>query len=110
MTSVPGVNSLSYLKILPVSHVKIDGSFTRDLLSNERSAIMVKTIVQMAKSLGIDSVAECVETLPVAQRVRELGVDYIQGFAVHKPEPLVDLLESIKLAESQRLHQLYLTE
>jgi diguanylate cyclase (GGDEF)-like protein len=105
-----GVNSLSYLKILPVSQVKIDGSFTRDLLSNERSAIMVKTIVQMAKSLGIDSVAECVETVPVAQRVRELGVDYLQGFAVHKPEPLVDLLKAIKLAESQRLHQLHLTE
>jgi len=104
-----GVNSLAYLKCLPVSHVKIDGSFTRDLLANERSAVMVQTIVHMARSLGIESVAECVETLPVAKRVRELGVDYVQGYAVHRPEPLRGLLASIKAGESARLHQLFLT-
>lgn len=105
-----GVNSLAYLKCLPVSHVKIDGSFTRDLLADERSAIMVQTIVQMAQSLGIESVAECVETLPVAKRVRELGVDYVQGYAVHRPESLRGLLASLKAGESARLHQLFLTE
>jgi EAL domain-containing protein (putative c-di-GMP-specific phosphodiesterase class I) len=105
-----GVNSLAYLKCLPVTHVKIDGSFTRDLLVNERSAVMVETIVQMSRSLGIESVAECVETLPVAKRVRELGVNYVQGFAVHRPEPLRGLLASLKAGESARLHQLFLTE
>jgi diguanylate cyclase (GGDEF)-like protein len=104
-----GVNSLAYLKCLPVSQVKIDGSFTRDLLANERSAVMVQTIVQVARSLEIESVAECVETLPVAKRVRDLGVNYVQGYAVHRPEPLRSLLASMKAAESARLSQLYLT-
>ena len=105
-----GVNSLSYLKALPVACVKIDGSFTRDVLSNERSAVMVQTIVQMSKSLGIECVAECVETAAVAERIRALGVDYIQGFVVHKPEPLGEVLDGLKSDESQRLHQLFLNE
>jgi diguanylate cyclase (GGDEF)-like protein len=105
-----GVNSLSYLKALPVACVKIDGSFTRDLLSNSRSDVMVQTIVQMSKSLGIECVAECVESLPVADRVRALGVDYVQGFVVHRPEPLLDLLESLKTDESKRLRQLFMNE
>jgi len=101
-----GVNSLAYLKILPVSYVKIDGSFTRDLLSNDRSDVMVQTIVQMSRSLGIESVAECVESQPVTERLRVLGVDYIQGFAAHRPEPLTGLLDSIRAGEAKRLHQL----
>jgi diguanylate cyclase (GGDEF)-like protein len=105
-----GVNSLSYLKTLPVASVKIDGSFTRDLLTNSRSDVMVQTIVQMSKSLGIECVAECVESLAVAERVRALGVDYVQGFVVHRPEPLKDLLESLKTDESKRLRQLFLNE
>jgi diguanylate cyclase (GGDEF)-like protein len=105
-----GVNSLSYLKTLPVAYVKIDGSFTRDLLSNSRSQVMVQTIVQMSKSLGIECVAECVESLPIAERVRGLGVDYVQGFIAHRPEPLGDLLESLKTDQSRRMRHLFLNE
>jgi diguanylate cyclase (GGDEF)-like protein len=105
-----GVNSLAYLKCLPVTGVKIDGSFTRDLLSNNRSDVVVQTIVQMAKSLDIECIAECVETLPVAKRLKDLGVGQIQGYVVHRPEPLQDLLESIKSDASQRLHQLYMAQ
>ncbi len=105
-----GLNSLSYLQTLPVSQVKIDGSFTHELLSDERSAAMVKAIVLDAASLGIESVAECVESLPVAQRVRDLGVDYLQGFVVHRPEPLRQVLDSIDAGRSQRRHEAFLTE
>jgi len=105
-----GVNSLSYLKCLPVSYAKIDGSFTRDLLSNDRAAAMVETIVQISKALGIESIAESVESLAVADRVRELGVDYVQGFVAHRPEPLVGLLDAIKSSESKRFGRLFLTE
>lgn len=105
-----GVNSLSYLKCLPVTCVKIDGSFTRDLLSNNRSDVVVQTIVRMARSLDMECVAECVETEAIARRLYELGVDYIQGYVAHRPEPLGDVLESLKNEESQRLHQLYLAQ
>ena len=105
-----GVNSLSYLKSLPVSCVKIDGSFTRDLLSNNRSDVVVKTIVQLCQSLGIECVAECVESAPIAQRLRELQVDHIQGFLVHMPEPLQGLLETLQNEASQRMHKLHLAQ
>jgi diguanylate cyclase (GGDEF)-like protein len=105
-----GVNSFSYLKSLPVTCVKIDGSFTRDLLSNNRSDVVVKTIVQLSKSLGIQCVAECVESAPIAQRLRELQVDDIQGFLVHTPEPLSEVLESLQNDASQRMHRLHLAQ
>jgi diguanylate cyclase (GGDEF)-like protein len=105
-----GVNSLSYLKCLPVTCVKIDGSFIRDLLSNSRSDIVVQTIVQMSKSLGMECVAEQVETMPIARRLQELGVDYLQGYVMHRPEPLQTVLEYMRSEASQRLHQLYLEQ
>jgi len=105
-----GVNSLSYLQCLSVTCVKIDGSFTRDLLSNNRSDVMVRTIVQMSKSLGMKCVAECVNSPDVAERVRDLGVDYIQGFIAHQPERLRDVLEALSGEESRRVGQLDLAQ
>ncbi len=105
-----GVNSLSYLKCLPVTCVKIDGSFTRDLLSNNRSDVMVQSIVQMSKSLDIECVAECVEAMAVVDRLRALGVDALQGFVIHKPEPLREVLDAVQSEASQRMHQLHLAQ
>jgi EAL domain-containing protein (putative c-di-GMP-specific phosphodiesterase class I) len=68
----------------------------------------VRAIVELAKGLGIHTVAEYVETDAIAREVRRLGVDYAQGFAIAKPEPLSDLLESLTRDESQRLHRLFL--
>jgi diguanylate cyclase (GGDEF)-like protein len=102
-----GVNSLSYLKVLPVSCVKIDGSFTKDLMSNNRSDVMVNTIVRLAGSLGIECVAEHVETPRVLNRLRELGVVCVQGYIAHQAEPLRELLDTLKGDESQRLRQLF---
>jgi diguanylate cyclase (GGDEF)-like protein len=103
-----GANSLTYLKALQVSRVKIDGSFVRDILTDRNSQATVRAIVELAKGLGIQTVAEYVETDAIAQEVRRLGVDYAQGFGVGKPEPLSDLLESLTRDESQRLHRLFL--
>jgi EAL domain-containing protein (putative c-di-GMP-specific phosphodiesterase class I) len=64
--------------------------------------------VELAKGLGIQTVAEYVENDAIAREVRLLGVDYAQGFAIGKPEPLSDLLESLTRDESQRLHRLFL--
>jgi diguanylate cyclase (GGDEF)-like protein len=103
-----GANSLSYLKSLQVYRVKIDGSFVRDILTNRSSQATVKAIVELAKGMGIETVAEYVETKEIAREVKKLGVDYAQGYAYGKPEPLVELLEQLSRDESQRLHRLFL--
>jgi EAL domain-containing protein (putative c-di-GMP-specific phosphodiesterase class I) len=103
-----GANSLTYLKALQVSRVKIDGSFVRDLLTDRNSQATVRAIVELARGLGIQTVAEYVETDEIAREVRLLGVDYAQGFGIGKPEPLADLLEALTRDESQRLHRLFL--
>lgn len=103
-----GANSLSCLKALQVSRVKIDGSFVRDILSDRNSQSTVRAIVELAKGLGIQTIAEYVENAQIAQEVGRLGVDYAQGYAYGRPEPLIDLLEGLVRDESQRLHKLFL--
>lgn len=103
-----GVNSLTYLKSLQVDRVKIDGSFVRDLVTNPRSTAMVRAVVQLAQSLEIDCVAEFVENEAIMRRVRELGVTYAQGYFVHKPEPLEDVLNALANEESRRVKKLIL--
>ncbi len=102
-----GSNSLSNLKSLQISRVKIDGSFVRDLLTDRRSQSIVSAVVHLAKSYGIETVAEYVETTELADRLRNLGVDYAQGFAFGRPEPLEAILARLGHEESQRLHQLF---
>ena len=103
-----GANSLTYLKALQVSRVKIDGSFVRDVLTDRNSLATVKAVVELAKGLGIETVAEYVETAEIANEIRLLGVDYAQGYAYGRPEPLSEVLESLSRDESQRLHMLFL--
>jgi EAL domain-containing protein (putative c-di-GMP-specific phosphodiesterase class I) len=103
-----GANSLAYLKGLQVSRVKIDGSFVRDIVSNRRSQATVRGIVELAKGFSVDTVAEFVENAEIAAKVRELGVDYAQGYAFGKPEPFDKLLRDIGRDESRRLHKLFL--
>jgi diguanylate cyclase (GGDEF)-like protein len=92
-----GLSSLSYLRQLPVTLLKIDGSFVRDILKDVRSESMVRAIAQLARSMNIGTVAEYVETEEIRQRLALLGVDYGQGFAIGKPVPLTDLLAELPL-------------
>ncbi len=103
-----GSNSLTYLNSLPIARVKIDGSFVRDILSNRRSQATVRGIVELARGMGADTVAEYVESEAVAERVRALGVDYGQGYAFGRPTPLESVLESLAHEDSQRLSRLCL--
>jgi len=91
-----GLSSLSYLRQLPVTMLKIDGSFVRDILKDARAESMVRAIAQLSRSMGIGTVAEYVETEEIRARVASLGVDYGQGFAIGQPAPFIDLL-SIEL-------------
>ena len=97
-----GLSSLAYLRQLPVSMLKIDGSFVRDILKDPRAESLVLAIAQLARSMSIVTVAEYVETEEIRALVATLGVDYGQGFAIGKPRPLVDVLA--ELPELLRQH------
>jgi diguanylate cyclase (GGDEF)-like protein len=95
-----GVSSLAYLKDLSVDYIKIDGSFVRDAISNTRSESMIKAIAQLAKVMCMQTIAEYVETDLLRVRMADLGVDYGQGFAMGKAQPLEDLLQELAIYEA----------
>jgi diguanylate cyclase (GGDEF)-like protein len=92
-----GLSSLSCLRQLPVTMLKIDGSFVRDVLKDARAESMVRAIAELARSMSVTTVAEYIETEAISARVAELGVDYGQGFAIGRPIPLDDLLTELPL-------------
>ena len=90
-----GLSSLAYLRQLPVTMLKIDGSFVRDILRDPRAESMVRAIAQLARGMSIATVAEYVETDEIRARISTLGVDYGQGFAIGRPEPFADVLTQL---------------
>ncbi len=95
-----GLSSLAYLRQLPVTMLKIDGSFVRDILKDPRAESMVRAIAQLARSMSLATVAEYVETEEIRTRLASLGVDYGQGFAIGRPTPMVDLISELPLLVS----------
>ena len=91
-----GVSSLSYLKSLNVSSLKIDGSFVRDLAINPHSQTKVRAILDIARELKLDTVAEYVETIELASRLASMGVTHAQGYAFGRPRPLSDVLSELQ--------------
>jgi len=87
-----GVSSFAYLKLFDVKMLKLDGSFVRDLLANPRSESLVRGIAQLGRGMGIETVAECVETAAVRDKLTELGVDCAQGFLFGRPCPIDEVL------------------
>jgi diguanylate cyclase (GGDEF)-like protein len=87
-----GLCSLSYLRQLPVTMLKIDGSFVRDVLRDPRADSMVQVIAQLARTMSLDTVAEYVETDEIRDRIAEHGVDYAQGYAIGRAEPFDKVL------------------
>jgi diguanylate cyclase (GGDEF)-like protein len=81
-----GVSSFGYLKNLPVDFLKIDGEFVRNIANDSVDRAMVTAICGVGRAMGIPIVAEWVETDAVLRVVRELGVDYAQGYRVSPPE------------------------
>lgn len=80
-----GFSSFSYLKHLKVDTLKIDGSFVRDITSSRDDQLFVKALVDVARGLGIRTIAEFVESAQAFDILRRLGVDYVQGYYVGKP-------------------------
>lgn len=86
-----GHASYAYLKDLRTDVLKIDGYFVKDLAESETDYAMVKSMNEIAHSLGMRTVAEYVESPEILERLREIGVDYAQGFSIHKPVPMTQL-------------------
>lgn len=84
-----GMSSFSYLKTLPVNVLKIDGMFIRDMLSNSKDHAIVEAFNQIGHALGMLTVAEFVENEVILEALRRIGVDFAQGYGIHKPEPWV---------------------
>ena len=95
-----GVSSLAYLKDLSVNYLKIDGSFVRDAGTNARSESMIKAIAQLAKVMSMETIAEYVETDALRVKMSDLGVDYGQGFAMGRAQPLAELLKELAIYEA----------
>ncbi|MGI8631517.1 MAG: putative bifunctional diguanylate cyclase/phosphodiesterase [Solirubrobacterales bacterium] len=85
-----GFGSFSYLKYLTSDAVKIDGDFVRTVSSNDADRLMVKAMVDVARGLGKQTVAEWVDSEATLGVLRELGVDAAQGYAIGRPSPVVD--------------------
>lgn len=87
-----GMSSFSYLKNLPVNHLKIDGAFIKDLADDTIDLAMTRSINDIGHVMGMKTVAEFVESKEILQLLKQLGVDYAQGFHIAKPAPLNELL------------------
>ncbi len=99
-----GANSLAYVHQLPVTRLKIDGSFVRDITTNKKSEAAVRGIVQLARDFVLQTVGEYVEDQQQSELLRRLGVDFGQGYLFGKPEPLdatVATLVERETADSQ---------
>lgn len=80
-----GFSSMQYLKLLPVDYIKIDGSFIKDILDKEENEHLVKAMVNMAQAYKIKVVAEFVENEAIMNKVKELGIEYGQGYFIGIP-------------------------
>ena len=87
-----GLSSFGYLKSFPVDYLKIDGAFVKDLIDDPIDAAMVKSINEIGQIMGKKTVAEFVENQAIADVLREMGVDYAQGYHFSVPSPFAEFL------------------
>lgn len=88
-----GLSSFAYLKQLAVDFLKIDGVFVKDVVDDPINLAMVKSINDIGKVMGKRTIAEFVENDEILVKLREVGVDYAQGYRIGRPQPLDRLLE-----------------
>lgn len=91
-----GLSSFAYLKNLPVDFLKIDGAFVRDMDTDAVDHAMVSAIQQLGKVLGTRTIAEFVRNDEILRMLREMGVDYAQGYAIAKPVALDDIGQNVQ--------------
>ncbi len=88
-----GLSSFGYLKNLPVDYLKIDGMFVKDIVDDPIDRAMVKSINDIGQVMGMQTIAEFVENDEIKRMLREIGVNYAQGYGVGMPLPFVEIIE-----------------
>jgi len=94
-----GLSSFAYLKQLPVDYIKIDGSFIQHLVEDEVACAIAQSISDISHTMGVLCIAETVENEAVLQKVRQIGLDYAQGFCIAQPVPLEVAVSELAQAE-----------
>ena len=100
-----GLSSFGYLKRLPIDYLKVDGQFVKGIMSDEFNEAMVRSMIDLAKVRGIQTVCELVETASVNEKLKSIGVDFSQGYYHGQPEPAE---VTLKFNESITLNHLKL--
>ncbi|QYJ79183.1 EAL domain-containing protein [Shewanella acanthi] len=97
-----GLASYGYLRELPVDYVKIDGCFVKNLAVNAKDYAIVKSIQDVCRVMGIETVAEFVENQETIERLQILGINYAQGYAIGRPQPLAHYSKLVEERQIQR--------
>jgi EAL domain-containing protein (putative c-di-GMP-specific phosphodiesterase class I) len=83
-----GASYFGYLKSVTADYLKIDGQFVQNIVQDRIDQAAVRCFCDIARSVGVRTIAECVESEAAADLLRSLGVNYLQGYHFHRPEPL----------------------
>ena len=92
-----GLSSYGYLQNIPVDYIKIDGRFVKDIVDNPIDAAMVASINEISHLMGKKTIAEFVENSEIADKLRDMGVDFVQGWGIGKPVPIEECTAFIKV-------------
>ncbi len=95
-----GFSSFSYLKNLAVDYLKIDGVFVQDITKDPVNYAMVQSIHDIGKVLGMKTIAEFVESAAISAKIKDIGVDYAQGYHIARPSPLLEVVTHNKVKVS----------
>ena len=87
-----GLSSFAYLKSLPVDFLKIDGLFVKDIVDDPIGMAMVRCINDIGHVMGKQTIAESVENKTILGKLRQIGVDYAQGYGIGRPRPIEDMV------------------
>ena len=98
-----GLSSFQYLKNLPVDYLKIDGGFVADMVNNKIDHAMVTAINEVGHVMGIKTIAEYVENEQIIKKLRDINVDYGQGYGIEQPKPIKEILTFSKTKKSPPL-------
>ena len=92
-----GLSSFAYLKSLPVDYLKIDGSFIKGIVDDPFTGAIVKAINQVSQVRGLETIAEFVENPEIIRCIKDIGINYAQGYGISKPIPLSEQLNNLRL-------------
>ncbi len=87
-----GCSSFGYLKSMAAHYLKIDGQFVKDLLTDKLDASTVRCFIEIAKLVGMQTIAEYTESADIMNELQTMGIDFAQGYHVHEPAPIDELM------------------